>query len=223
MATTASTQIAQAHSEKLSLAKGVKYFSDWSRAKRVVALCQRYIRLLRDRALKNQYSHEEVQRLNTSDLKSAECAIIRDAQIEAFEEVVVVLQKMKQGNADPDSRVFAQQRKANMKSSSSLYKLDPFLDVNGILPVGGRLTRASLTDGTKFPIILPRNSHVTKLIVKHFHERTHHQGKGMTLKEVRSNGFWLVSGPSVVDNIISSRVKCQRLRGAVQEQRMFLH
>ena len=220
MATTASTQIVQAHSEKLSLARRVEYFSDWFRAKRAVALCQRYIRLLRDRALKNQCSHEEVQRLDISDLKSAECAIIRDAQIEAFKEEVVVLQKMKQENADIDSRVFAKQRKANMKTSRSLYKLDPFLDVNGILRVGGRLTRASLTDDTKFPIILPRNSHVTKLIVKHFHERTHHQGKGMTLNEVRSNGFWVVSGPSVVANTISSCVKCQRLRGAVQEQRM---
>ena len=61
MATTATTQIAQAHSEKLSLAKRVKYFSDWHRAKRAVALCQRYIRFLKDRVLKKQYSHEEVQ------------------------------------------------------------------------------------------------------------------------------------------------------------------
>ena len=42
----------------------------------------------------------------------------------------------------------------------------------------------------------------------------------MTLNEVRSNGFWVVSGPSVVANIISSCIKCQRLRGAAQEQRM---
>ncbi|XP_067036320.1 uncharacterized protein [Acropora muricata] len=42
----------------------------------------------------------------------------------------------------------------------------------------------------------------------------------MTLNEVGSNGFWGFSGPSVVANIISSCVKCQRLRGAVQEQRM---
>ena len=175
---------------------------------------------LEDRVLKKQCSHEEVQGLDVSDLKSAECAIIRDVQIEAFEEEVTVLQKMKQENADPESRVFAQQRKASMKTSSSLYKLDPFLDADRILRVGGRLRRASLTDDIKFPIILPRHSHVTKLIVKHFHERTHHQGKGMTLNEVRSNGFWVVSGPSVVANIISSCVKCQRLRGAVQEQRM---
>lgn len=47
------------------------------------------------------------------------------------------------------------------------------------------------------------NSHVTMLIVKHFHECTHHQGKGMTLNEVRSNGLWVVRSLSVVANIIS--------------------
>ena len=42
----------------------------------------------------------------------------------------------------------------------------------------------------------------------------------MTLNEVRSNGFWIISGSVVVSNIISSCVKCKKLRGAVQEQRM---
>ena len=93
--------------------------------------------------------------LNVSDLKNTKSAIIRDAQIKAFKEVIKVLQKMKQENTDPDSRVFAQQRKTNIKTSSSLYKLDPFLDGNGILRVGGRVRRASLTEDVKFPIILP--------------------------------------------------------------------
>ena len=124
----------------------MEYFSDWFRAKRAVALCQRYIRFLKDRVLKKQRSPEEVQGLDVSDLKGTECAIIRDAQIEVFAEEIVILQKMKQENADPGSRDFAQRRKANMKTSSSVYKLDPFLEVNGILRVSGRLRRASLTD-----------------------------------------------------------------------------
>ena len=184
MATTASTQLAQAHSEKLSLTKRVEYISDWFRAKRAVALCQRYLRFPKDCVLKKQCSNEKIQGLDVSDLKGADCAIICDAHIEAFEEEIVVLQKMKQKNANPGSRVFAQQRKANTKTKSSLYKLDPFSDVNGILRVGGRLRCASLTDEIKFPVILPRNSHITKLIVKHFHECTHHQGKVITLNEV---------------------------------------
>ena len=178
MATTTTTPIVQARSETLSLAERIGYFSDWHRAKRAVALCQRYLRVLRDRALNKTCIHGEVQVLDVSDLKNAESAIIRDAQIKSFKEEIEVLQKMKQENTDPDSRVFAQQRKTSMKTSSSLYKLDPFLDENGILRVGGRLRRASLTEEVKFPIILPRNSHVTKLIVKHFHERHNIKAKG---------------------------------------------
>ena len=155
MATTTTTPIVQAPSEKLSLAERIEYFSDWYRAKRAVALCQRYLRVLRDRSLKKKCIHEEVQVLKVSDLKNAESAIIRDAQIKAFKEAIEVLQKMRQENTDPDSRVFVQQRKTNMKTSSSLYKLDPFLDGNGVLRVGGRLRRASLTEDVKFPIILP--------------------------------------------------------------------
>ena len=57
----------------------MEYFSDWYRAKGAVAMCQRYIRFLKDRVLKKQCNHEEVQGLNVSDLKGAECTIIRDA------------------------------------------------------------------------------------------------------------------------------------------------
>ncbi|XP_022810538.1 uncharacterized protein LOC111347571 [Stylophora pistillata] len=42
----------------------------------------------------------------------------------------------------------------------------------------------------------------------------------MTLNEIRSNGFWILGGSSIVTNLISSCVKCQKLRGSVQEQRM---
>ena len=42
----------------------------------------------------------------------------------------------------------------------------------------------------------------------------------MTLNEVRSNGFWVNSGSLAVAKMISSCIRCQRKRGAVQEQRM---
>ena len=169
MVTTATMQTAQTHSEKLSLAERIEYFSDWYRSKRAVALCLRYIRCLRDRVRKKQGSHEEIRQLKVSDLKSAECIIIRAVQKKAFKEEIAILQKMKQESTDPDSRDFAQQRKVNMKTCSSLYKLDPFVDEGGILRVGGRLRRASLVDDIKFPIILPRDSHATKLVFTNLH------------------------------------------------------
>ena len=158
--------------------------------------------------------------VQVSDLESTELAMIHTAQSKAFKDEIGTLKKTKRENGDPNSRVFAQQRKASMKRFSTLYKLDLFVDSDGILHVGGRLRRTNLTDEIKLPIILPQDSHITMLIAKHFHECASHQGKGITLNEVRSNGFWVINGSSVVASLISSCIKCQRLHGAVQEQRM---
>ena len=152
------------------------------------------MRSLRARVQKKQCKEELTREVKVTNLESAERAIIPALQTSAFKEELDVLIQMKRKNPNPNSRVFAQQRKTNIKTFSSLYKLDPFVDEDGILRVDGRLRRASLSDDMKFPIILPRNSHVTTLIVRYFHERTNHQGKTMTLNEVRSNGFWIISG-----------------------------
>ena len=133
----ATTQIEQAVPVKFDLAERVKYFSNWYRTH------------------KKQCDKEETRKLKVSDLESAECTIIHAAQTSVFKEEMATLKKMKQEDFDPESTVFVQQRKANIKTCSSLYKLDPFLDADGILRVGGRLRRASLSDDVKFPIILP--------------------------------------------------------------------
>ncbi|PFX24881.1 hypothetical protein AWC38_SpisGene10528 [Stylophora pistillata] len=190
------------------------------KAKRAVALCRRYVGFLKEHVHKKHGNNEELQEVKVEDLESAERAIIRAVQLKAFKEEIATLRNMKQENTDKESRVFTRQRKTSMKTGSSLYKLDPFVDVNRILRVGGRLRRATLVDDIKFPIILPRDSHVTHLVAKHYHQCIHHQGKGMTLNEIRSNGFWILRGSSIVTNLISSCVKCQKLRGSVQEQRM---
>ena len=140
------TQIVKVDSEKTSLCERVKYFSDWYRAKRAIALCIRYIRSLRARVQKKQCKEELTREVKVTDLESAERAVIRAVQTSAFKEELDVLKQIKRKNPDPNSRVFAQQRKSNIKTYSSLYKLDPFVDEDGILRVGGRLRRASLSD-----------------------------------------------------------------------------
>ena len=72
----------------------------------------------------------------------------------------------------------------------------------------------------KFPIILPGKSHIANVIVKQCHEEVNHQGRGMTINEVRSHGYWIVGGSSAVASHISKCVKCRKLRGVVEEQKM---
>ena len=69
----------------------------------------------------------------------------------------------------PESNI-SRPRSKFLKRNSPLYKLDPFLDDCGILGFGGRLGLSNFHSDVKHPIILPRNSHVKELVVKHFHE-----------------------------------------------------
>ena len=61
---------------------------------------------------------------------------------------------------------------------------------------------------------------MTGLIISHFHNMVEHQGRGMTLNQIRSVGFWIIGESSNVSNHISRCVFGQKLRGMVQEQRM---
>ena len=107
-----------------------------------------------------------------------------------------------------------------MKKTSSLYRLYPFLDSDGILRLGGRITRANVPYELKHPVILPRKSHVTELIVRHYHHQVEHQGRGITLNSVRSSGYRVIGGTSVVGNLVSKCVLCRKLRGPASEQKM---
>ena len=63
---------------------------------------------------------------------------------------------------------------------SPLYQLDPFVDSDGIVRVGGRLRRVRLEYGEKHPALLPKSHHLANLVVRHCHSQVHHQGRLIT-------------------------------------------
>ena len=99
------------------------------------------------------------------------------------------------------------------KSENEEVKLDPFIDENGLLQVGGWIRLSSLCYDAQHLIILPKEGHVTDLILCHFHQSVKHQGRGVTQNEIRSAGFWIIGGSSVVSHHISKCVSCRRLGG----------
>ena len=96
-----------------------------------------------------------------------------------------------------DSRKAIHERKRTLKRSP-LYRLDAFLDDQGILRVGGRLRRANLAYEEKHPALLPKGHHVADVIVRHFHGKIHHQGRQITHGAVRQAGYWLIGGHGTV-------------------------
>ena len=96
--------------------------------------------------------------------------------------------------------------------SSWQKKLRLFHDEQGILRCNGRLSNAHISYSTKYPILLPRNNHLTTLIVREAHERVGHDGVKEVLVEIRRK-FWVVRGRSLVSFIIHRCVLCRKFEG----------
>ncbi|XP_039863534.1 uncharacterized protein LOC120718871 [Simochromis diagramma] len=109
---------------------------------------------------------------------------------------------------------------ANIPKSSSLVALDPFIDSEGLLRIGGRLIEAKIGFHEKRPLVLPGRHHVTTLIVRHFHEQVRHQGRLFTEGAVRSAGYWIVGGRRCINRLVFECVTCRRLRGRCEVQKM---
>ena len=107
-----------------------------------------------------------------------------------------------------DQTYIVQDKKfANLKQQLSL-----FPDTNGILRLKGRLEQSHLTYDAKHPILLNKNSHLTKLIIVDAHERVKHMRVKATLNEIRTR-FWICKGKSTVAAVIRDCVPCKRAIG----------
>lgn len=76
--------------------------------------------------------------VTVEDVKVAEKEIICYVQRQMFQEEMNMLQK----------------GASNMKKGSSIYRLDPVMDEDGVLRVGGRLRRTTMQEEKKHPAIL---------------------------------------------------------------------
>ena len=115
-------------------------------------------------------------------------------------------------------------RCVNMKQvlpkQSPLTKLNPILDEDGLLRIGGRLGSATLTKEEKHPLIIPHTHHIASLLVRYYHEKVAHQGRHITEGAIRAAGLWIIGSKRLVSSVIYKCVICRRLRGTLQIQKM---
>ena len=64
-----------------------------------------------------------------------------------------------------------------------LTRFTAYIDVQGILRVGGRLKFPSLSSDSKQQAILPRESVLTRLVIRQFHLRTLHGGTQLPVQK----------------------------------------
>lgn len=72
----------------------------------------------------------------------------------------------------------------------------------------------------KHPVILPRKGQITEMLLRHLHNKSDHQGRGVTVNEVRSSGFWVIGCTAAVSELLHNCVICRKLRAETQKQKM---
>ncbi|XP_021324883.3 uncharacterized protein [Danio rerio] len=186
-----STQI----SDRKDILSRLSRFSTWTMLVKVVARIKRLGSKLKH--------HGEI--VTVTERRKAAEMLYQLVQQQAFPQELKALQENFHGST--------------ILSSSPLFRLNPILDV-GLLRVGGRLTGSTLSSELKHPIILPKDSHITNLLLAHYHAQVCHQGRSQTLMELRANGFWAIGANKSVSKLIHRCVKCRKLRRPTEEQQM---
>ena len=116
-------------------------FSNWTRLLRVVAWLMRAKRRFLRFTKTNDYSEKRhslsLHNLSVSEISEAESWLVTSVQGESYKEELAALKANKP-----------------VKGSSSLAKLDPFLE-DGVIRIGGRIRHSSFPYSLKHPIVLP--------------------------------------------------------------------
>ncbi|XP_067203819.1 uncharacterized protein [Linepithema humile] len=170
-------------------------YSDWSKLLKITALILRFVKLTR-----RQLPCTEI--LYTAQLMTeAKTFWIKVIQSSLY---ATELHLLRAGQRLP--------------RSSSLLSLDPFIDDDGTIRMGGRLMHAPLTFARKHPVILSQTP-LTRLIVRDAHLRTLHGGTSLTLRLLREE-YWILRAKIIVSSVIGQCVICSRHRANLSSQKM---
>ncbi|VDI30170.1 Hypothetical predicted protein [Mytilus galloprovincialis] len=167
-------------------------FSSWSRLVKTIARLRHIFKSFSQP--NGQCKGWHMCALSSDDLCDAEKFILNEAQLEYFSKEI---NSLKEGR--------------HVSSGSSIISLSPLLDENGILCVGGRLNvgKKCTISSDKNPVFVPKKSHISLLLIRHFHELVHHQGRHITEGNIRSVEYWIIG----VDTFGPWNVIARRTRG----------
>ncbi|XP_043492375.1 uncharacterized protein LOC122517844 [Polistes fuscatus] len=170
-------------------------YSSISKLKHVVAYCLRFAHNTK-RSIGDRFTGE----LSVDELKTAEITILKVIQGKSFADII------KQITTGKDIL-------------TPLIALNPFLDKQGILRVGGRLARSNLPYKQKHSVLLPKGHFITDAIIRENHEKIYHGGTQATLNAVRER-FWPINGRASVKRVIDKCIICKRLKAIMPSYRM---
>jgi len=169
-------------------------YGSWIKAVKIVAYVAKFISLCRKKC--------QSPELTTDDLKSAERFIVQQHQTEHYADELQSLKKQ-----------------LPIDKSSSIYQLNPIYDENdGLIKVNTRLQNSNIPHQEIYPIIVPHDKEIDRLLIRHHHIRTLHSGVSLVLSELRKF-YWLPKGRQRVKSIINDCSLCKRRRVSAGKER----
>ncbi|XP_055838871.1 uncharacterized protein LOC129906899 [Episyrphus balteatus] len=109
--------------------------------------------------------------------------------------------------------------KANSKMPKSLSSLNAFIDIDGILRVGGRLENSLLSYDAQHPILLRNNHHFTTLVVREAHKNTLHGSIQQMISYIRQR-YWIGQIRRSVKYQLFRCTSCFRQKASEMQQLM---
>lgn len=158
-------------------------YSSLLRLIRVTAYCFRFVNLCKNRRLKND-ENSKLTYLTTNELRHALKVCIRLSQSMSFEHEI---------------RLLGQGKYVSKKSK--IHTLNPILDDEKILRVGGRLVNAQIPFDMKSPVILMQTCNLARLIVLDAHLRTLH-GRNVLMLNLIHQRYWIIGAKHLVKKVI---------------------
>ena len=165
-------------------------FSSWSKLVAVYRHVFTFISKIRNK-LKNKNSDISPSSGNITRLASNQ--VLREMQYDAFPEVISYF-----GTASPRQK----------EMPNIVMQLNLFIDKDNLIRIGGKMNRAAC-NRKYFPILLPKDGHVTKLLILDAHEKLKHSGIYSVLSRLRSQ-FWIPSCFSTTKKILRRCIHCAR-------------
>lgn len=185
----------------------VKKFSSTGKMTRVLAYVYRFCTSTRTK--------DKTQRLQgplkVSELTHAFNSIVKSVQTSSFN---IEIKELNESNT-----VHNNPRKPKISKRSVLQPLNPFIDAKGLLRVGGRIDRSTVSYNSRHPIILPSQHPITTQLLRDIHLENAHPGQRAMLSIVRQK-FWPIRAKVLIKRTIAKCIRCTRARPSPIQQYM---
>uniref|UniRef100_A0A182R8W1 DUF5641 domain-containing protein n=1 Tax=Anopheles funestus TaxID=62324 RepID=A0A182R8W1_ANOFN len=138
--------------------------------------------------------------IESDEYKRAEMLLFQMVQEEWYQRE---LDALKKGDKSKEAAY------PEVRRTSPLYNLDPFLDELGVIRMDDRTAKAAnIPFDARFPIILPAQHHITTLMLKDYHDRYGHAKRKTVVNEVRQR-FYIPILRSAVDKVTKACQRCK--------------